>query len=91
MDQLDHADFRRLESKVDRLTDAVGKLILFEERQATQGERLGIAEQRIAVNEAATARTDSKVERWINRGIGAWAVAAVLFTVVQLGSRLVGK
>ena len=29
-------DFRRLESKVDKLTDAVGKLILFEERQATQ-------------------------------------------------------
>ena len=40
----------RLELKVDKLTDAVMRLILIEERQTAQGERLGIAEQKIAVN-----------------------------------------
>ncbi len=77
----------RLESKVDKLTDAVMRLVLIEERQTAQGERLGIAEQKIAVNEATVSRVDSKVERWINRGIGAWAVAVVLFAVLQFGAK----
>jgi len=81
----------RLELKVDKLTDAVMRLILIEERQTAQGERLGIAEQKIAVNEVTVARVDSKVERWINRGIGAWAVAVVLFTVVQFGAKVFSK
>ena len=46
-------DFRRLESKVDKLTDAVGKLILFEERQATQGQRLSNAETKIGIHEVS--------------------------------------
>ena len=46
-------DFRRLESKVDKLTDAVGKLILFEERQATQGERIGSVEIKLGVHDVA--------------------------------------
>jgi len=41
-------DFRRLEGKVDKLGDAVQKLILVEERQANQGERIGRVEQRVA-------------------------------------------
>ena len=81
----------RLELKVDKLTDAVMRLILIEERQTAQGERLGIAEQKIAINEVTVARVDSKVERWINRGIGAWAVAVVLFTVVQFGAKVFSK
>lgn len=80
-------DFIRLESKVDKLTDAVMRLVLLEERQTNQGERIGAVEQRVAANEIATNKVDAKVERWINRGIGAWAVAAVIFTLVQLGAK----
>ena len=76
-------DFRRLESKVDKLTDAVGKLILFEERQATQGERIGNVEVKIGIHESMLHRTDRKIDQWINRGIGIWAAAAVVFSVVQ--------
>jgi len=76
-------DFKRLESKVDKLTDAVGKLILFEERQANQGTRIGAVEAQLSVNEAMLHRTDRKIDQWVNRGMGVWAAAAVLFSFIQ--------
>lgn len=76
-------DFRRLETKVDKLTDAVGKLILFEERQATQGERIGAIEAKVAVHETSIHRTDRKVDQWVNRGIGVWLAATAVFTFIQ--------
>ncbi len=76
-------DFRRLESKVDKLTDAVGKLILFEERQATQGQRLGNAEAKIGIHEVSLQRVDRKVDQWVNRGIGIWAAVAIVFSLIQ--------
>ena len=76
-------DFKRLENKVDKLTDAVGKLILFEERQATQGERIGSMEAKISVHDAALNRVDRKVDQWVNRGFGVWGAAAVVFALVK--------
>ena len=80
-------DFRRLESKVDKLTDAVSKLILFEERQSTQGERIGAAEAKLAAHETGLSRIDRKVDQWINRGIGVWVAATALVAIVQLSSK----
>jgi anti-sigma-K factor RskA len=82
-------DFRRLEGKVDKMADAVMKLVLVEERQANQGERIGRVEQRLAAVETATNKTDRTLQMWINRGIGVWGVAVVVFTLVQFGSRWV--
>jgi hypothetical protein len=76
-------DFRRLESKVDKLTDAVSKLILFEERQATQGERIGNVEVKLGIHDATLLRVDRKIDQWVNRGVGVWAAAAVVFSLVQ--------
>ncbi len=76
-------DFRRLESKVDKLTDAVGKLILFEERQANQGVRIGAVEAQLSVQDAMLQRVDRKVDQWVNRGVGIWAAVAVVFSLVQ--------
>ena len=76
-------DFRRLESKVDKLTDAVGKLILFEERQATQGERIGAVEVKIGIHDASLQRVDRKIDQWVNRGIGVWAAAAIVYSLIQ--------
>ena len=84
-------DFRRLESKVDKLTDAVGKLILFEERQATQGQRIGAIEQDMAVLRASGDRTDRVLQMWINRGIGVWAFAAVVWTLFQFGQKFIPR
>ena len=82
-------DFQRLEAKVDKLTDAVMRLVLIEERQTTQGERIGACETKIAVNEAAIAKTDRKVDQWVNRGVGVWLAAMVLFTLAQFGAKFI--
>jgi hypothetical protein len=76
-------DFKRLENKVDKLTDAVGKLILFEERQANQGQRIGAMEAQLSVHDAMLHRVDRKIDQWVNRGIGVWAAAALVFSLVQ--------
>lgn len=81
------SDFQRLESKVDKLTDAITKLVIVEERQANQGERIGKCEAAIAVHGSSIAKTDRVLHQWINRGIGVWAAAGVLFMLVQFGSR----
>lgn len=91
MDTISLADLKRIEDKVDKLGDAVGKLILFEERQANQGARIGVVEQRVAVTEASIGKVDSKVDKWVNRGIGVWAVVAALFTLAQFGAKFLGK
>ena len=82
-------DFRRLESKVDKLTDAVTRLVLVEERISNQGERIGKVEQRMAANETSHTKLDRKVEMWINRGIGVWGLAVTLFALVQYSTKFV--
>ena len=76
-------DFKRLENKVDKLTDAVGKLILFEERQANQGERIGAVEGKINVHEVHLQRIDKKVDQWVNRRVGIWAAVAIACAVFK--------
>jgi hypothetical protein len=83
-------DFKRLEGKVDKLAEAITKLVLVEERQANQGERIGRVEQRVSAVETAAAKTDRTVQMWINRGIGVWGLAVLVFTLVQYGSKIVG-
>jgi hypothetical protein len=80
-------DFRRLEGKVDKLSDAVMKLVLVEERLANQGERIGRVEQRIVAVETDIGKTDKMVHMWVNRGIGVWSLAIALFALVQFGSK----
>lgn len=80
-------DFRRLEEKVDRLTDAVTRLVIFEERQSNQGERLTLLDTRVANIDAAAHKLERKVDQWINLGRGAWALALVLFAIAELGGK----
>ncbi len=69
-----NADIARIENKVDDLTGAVTRLVLFEERQALQS---------VAIKEldARTLATDKKLDSWINRGIGVWFVVTILATI----------
>ena len=85
------SDFQRLENKVDKLTDAVMRLVLIEERQTTQGERIGACEAKIQVNETAIAKTERKVDQWVNRGIGVWLAAMLVYSIVELGTKFAGK
>lgn len=83
-----NADLQRLESKVDKLTDAVTRLILVEERQTSQGVRLGEVEKRMSSTEATMTQVEKRMERWINFGAGAWALALVIFAVAQVAVKL---
>lgn len=70
-------ELTRLEQKVDGLTDAINKLVLFEERQFVQGQAL------IALTERVT-DSEKKLDMWINRGIGVWAVVASAASLYKL-------
>lgn len=84
-------DLRRLEVKVDKLTEAVMRLVLLEERQTTQAERIAAAETRLKAAEDQIRVTDSKIDRWVNRGVGMWAFAALLFTIIEFGMTFIRK
>jgi Fe2+ transport system protein B len=77
-------DFRRLESKVDRLADAVQRLVLIEERQSNMSERIVVVEERVKVNEETINKVSIKLERWINRWIGVCGVIAILYSVFEV-------
>lgn len=72
-----------IENKIDKLSEAVTRLVLIDERQITQGGRLGKLEEEHAKLQARYQLLDAKVERWINMGIGAWAVMTLVFVLWQ--------
>lgn len=98
-------DFSRVEKKVDKCLEAIERLVLIDERQVVQGQRMGQIEQRQAAMETAmlaqaeklweaikaaqaqaakdNAETARKLDKWINMGIGAWALASTLFVIWQ--------
>lgn len=79
----EEANLSSIERRLDRLTDAVEKLVLIEERQTAQAARIGQLESRVSECESTQRATAAKVDMWINRGIGAWALAATAFALVK--------
>lgn len=75
------AQLERLEHKVDKLTDAVTQLVRVEERQINHGVRIGEVEHRLALTQQHVGAVEKKVDQWINRGIGLWSVAIILWTL----------
>ena len=88
MDTGFNEDLKRIETKVDKLTDAVTRLILVEERQTAQGVRITNLEDKTEDLEFKYNKVDRKVERWVNMGMGAWAIVVVIFAFVQLVAKL---
>jgi hypothetical protein len=88
MDAGFNEDLRRIETKVDKLTDAVTRLILVEERQTAQGVRITALEDKTEDLDNKYNKVDRKVERWVNMGMGAWAIVVVIFAFVQLVAKL---
>lgn len=69
-----NSDLQRIEDKVDTLTDAVTRLVLFEERQTLQSAAIKTLDLR-------TLATDKKLDAWINRGIGVWFIVTILASI----------
>jgi hypothetical protein len=77
-------DIKRLEDKLDKLTDAVMRLVILEERQLHLSEQLTHLSQQVTKQGVQFHTLDRTVEKWINRGIGAWGVASAVYVVVEL-------
>jgi molybdopterin converting factor small subunit len=78
-------DFARLEDKVNSIADALNKLILVEERQLTQGERIGKLEAELAATKEKLTLTKENLDRWVNRGIGVWVAVGTIAAMYEFG------
>lgn len=76
-------DFRRFEKKIDLLSEAIGKLVLVEERQSNQKVEIAELHKDVEANRVAIEKLQRQVDQWINRGIGVWGVAIVIFAILE--------
>lgn len=73
----------RIEHKIDELTAAVNRLAIIEERQIEGGKRMSFLEERTQRIGSQLQTLEKKVDLWVNRGIGVWAVVVTLYSVYQ--------
>lgn len=77
-------DILRLETKLDKLTEAVMRLVVLEERQTHTTEML----HQLQINQTSLDVNLRKLERshekWVNRGVGAWALICALWAAVEV-------
>lgn len=76
------SDINRLEEKIDDVGKAIKNLILIEERQTNQAAALSTLRADLAAMQKAQAISDKRLDSWINRGVGAWALATVVWAVL---------
>lgn len=74
-------DFKRLEDKVDEIGKAILLLARIDERQIAASRELGIVWTRLETAEKTVAAEKARLDMWIQRGVGAWAVISALFAV----------
>ena len=60
--------------------------MVLEERQMNMSIRIGAVEQKVFVVETALQDNDRKIDQWVNRGMGAWAVLTLVWAMFQFGS-----
>jgi hypothetical protein len=77
-------DFKRLERKVDEVHNQLTTIIRLEERQTGHGKRIGDIETQLGVLGTKIEAVDQGLRQWVNRGLGVWAAAIGVFTLVQL-------
>ncbi len=76
-------DFHRLEGKVDKLADAVEKLVLIEDRQTRHEARLDRHEAEIREAREETAKTNRRFDRFVALLTGGAFVVGALFELAK--------
>lgn len=82
-DEINEGAAARIERKLEGLTEAVNKLVLLEERQAVQSQRLDKLEARQERHETAQQEIKAELARWVNRGMGLWGAVALAWAVLN--------
>lgn len=76
-------DFARMDAKLDELVTAVAKLAANERRlDDLESDHRALAKEVKAVDERR-ASDRRELDKWINRGMGMWALAASGFAIWQ--------
>lgn len=75
------SDVTRIEKQLEKLTEAVTLLARVDERTRVLERDVSDLDTRVAVNTSRINSTDTVLNRWINRGIGAWAVVGGAVTI----------
>lgn len=83
MDTVTPADFLRLETKLDKMADAIGKLVLVEERQITQTVRINGHDIEIAALKVEMQKTNDRVSKFMNQLTGAALVLSIVVEAVR--------
>lgn len=74
-------DFSRLESKVDKIADAVSKLVVLEERQSHMKSEVDDLKAEMAEMKEELNKTQQTLAKWVYIGHGAITVIVVLWSV----------
>jgi hypothetical protein len=77
-------DMRRLETKIDKLGDAVGKLVLVEERQANQTARLDKHEEALVKAQESVVRLHARIDKYTYLATGAAFVVMGAFELARI-------
>lgn len=77
-------DILRLETKLDKLTEAVMRLVILEERQTHTTEMLHQLQKNQTETEDNLRKLERSHEKWVNRGVGAWALVCALWAAVEM-------
>ena len=90
MGDFDSTRLGRIESKLDELTEAMALLVRMEERQVHQRQEMVRLEKQLQEVDAKAKhaeklamQAEAKVTVWINRGLGLWGGAMLLWAVIN--------
>lgn len=75
-------DFERLEGTVNKIADAVSRLVLLEERQSVQRHDFESLREEMDGERDERLKVSQRLDKWINMGVGAWAVVVAVFTIL---------
>lgn len=73
-------DINRLEAKIDKLAEAINRLVLVEDRQIRINSRIDKLDEDVSAAFSVIRETDAKVERLVSYGKAASWLAATAFT-----------
>lgn len=87
-------DFQRLELKLDEVVKSVNKLIIIEERQSNQAADIKelwaaleltkvMLGKDLKANELASQNNKELIDRWVQRGLGAWFILGTIFIIIE--------
>lgn len=83
METVSPADFNRLENKLDKMAEAVSKLVLVEERQSNQTTRIDKHDIALETMQNTITRLHARLDKYTYLATGAMFVIVGLFELAR--------